>query len=187
MDGALAPLRNVHKFDVVLRMPLVLAGALLLEHLLRHPGEPARARLPRARRGVVLLTATTALVGVSLPMLTFALPAPSPYQSLPGYWRAAASWLGDRDGTTLLLPGSSFGDYYWGSTRDEPLQVLAGKPWAVRDAVPLTTAGGIRFLDAVDEAVSSGRPVPGLAEFLARAGVRYVVLSQRPRVRARRQ
>ncbi len=173
MDAALAPLRNVHKFDVVLRLPLVLAGAFLLEHLLRRPvGDRGHV----VRRPVVVLTAAAALVGVSIPVLAFTLPAPAPYRSIPGYWRDAADWLGHRQGTSLLLPASSFGDYYWGSTRDEPLQALDDRPWAVRDAVPLTTAGGIRFLDAVDEAVSSGRPSPGLAEYLSRAGVRYVVL-----------
>jgi arabinofuranan 3-O-arabinosyltransferase len=173
LDSVLAPLRNVHKFDVVLRLPLVLAGAFLLEHLLRHP---VGGRAQVVRRPAVVLTAAAALVGVSMPVIAFTLPAPAPYRSIPGYWQDAAEWLGHRQGTSLLLPASSFGDYYWGSTRDEPLQALADRPWAVRDAVPLTTAGGIRFLDAVDQAVSSGRPSPGLAEYLARAGVRYVVL-----------
>ena len=67
LDGGLAPLRNLHKFDVVLRLPLVLAGAFLLERLLAVP-RLRRDLVPQARRGVVLLTATTALVGVSLPV-----------------------------------------------------------------------------------------------------------------------
>ena len=128
----------------------------------------------------MLLTATTALVGVSLPC---SLPTPLPRRrteyAVPGYWRAAASWLGDRDGTTLLLPGSSFGDYYWGSTRDEPLQVLAGTPWAVRDAVPLASAGGIRLLDAIERRFVPGGRCRDWRTFLARAGVRYVA-AQRP-------
>ena len=48
------------------------------------------------------------------------------------------------------MPASNFGQYAWGRPLDEPMQPLAGSPWAVRNGVPLAPAGSIRLLDAVE-------------------------------------
>ncbi len=173
LDGALAPLRNTHKFDILLRLPLAIGVGWAVQSLLGIPGERARVL---GRAGVAVLIAAVALS--SWPALTGTLTRDRSYAGIPGYWAEAAAWLADRepDGRALLIPGASFGVYSWGRTQDEPLQPLASSPWAVRDAVPLSSAGNIRWLDAIQERIDSGRGSPGLADALARAGVRYVVV-----------
>lgn len=175
LDGALAPFRNVHKFDVVLRLPLALGAAHLVAGLLdRCPPDGRGARL---HRRAVLLGAVAAIVGAALPAVSPGLAPRQPFVALPGYWAQAARWLADHPGgRTLVLPGSATVDYLWGNPNDEPLQVLARTPWAVRGAVPLTPAGTIRLLDAVEARLASGRPSPGLADSLARAGVGFLLV-----------
>ena len=84
---------------------------------------------------------------------------------VPDYWPQAADWLGaDEPATALLVPGSSFGHYVWGSPRDEPLQSLGRSRG--RSATPCRwhPAGNIRMLDAIEARVWPGPR-------LARAGV----------------
>lgn len=178
LDAGLAPLRNTHKFDVLLRLPLAVGIGLALQ--------AAAARIGRGRRAGrdVILRRTgvgmaTALVLLSAwPAVTGSLTRGRSYADVPGYWSQVADWLAQAKpaGTALLVPGASFGVYSWGRSQDEPLQPLATTPWAVRDAVPLSSAGNIRWLDAIQERLDSGRGSPGLADALARAGVRYVVV-----------
>jgi arabinofuranan 3-O-arabinosyltransferase len=174
LDGALAPLRNVHKFDLVLRLPLALglahAAAMLLERSRRTtvPGLAAAA----------LVTGCALLAGAAGPALADRVAPPGSFTAVPGYWSQTADFLAapGHEGRALLLPSSRFGTYYWGRPRDEPLQPLARTPWGVRDAVPLAPAGHIRWLDEVSRVVDSGAGSPGLAEYLSRAGVRWVVV-----------
>ncbi len=173
LDGALAPLRNTHKFDILLRLPLAIGVGWAVQALLGATGTRARSL---GRAGVAVLVAAVALS--SWPALTGTLTRDRSFAGIPGYWAETAAWLADEEpeGRALLIPGSSFGVYSWGRTQDEPLQPLATSPWAVRDAVPLSSAGNIRWLDAIQERIDSGRGSPGLADALARAGVRYVVV-----------
>ncbi len=95
-----------------------------------------------------------AVVGATSPAWAGRITPGQGFGDVPGYWREAAAWL-ERDqeehpGVALLVPGSSFGTYVWGTPRDEPMQALAGSPWAVRNAVPLTPAGNIRMLDEIE-------------------------------------
>jgi arabinofuranan 3-O-arabinosyltransferase len=177
LDGALAPLRNTHKFDLVLRVPLALGVGL------------ATGAIADARRRVTALTVDVVLRRAALPLtavllLLLAYPAVSggitrgrSYQEIPQYWRDAAAWLGDHgQGRSLVVPGASFGTYLWGRPQDEPLQPLATTPWGIRDAVPLSSAGNIRLLDSVEARLETGRGSAGLSEALARAGVRFLVV-----------
>ncbi|OLF17783.1 coagulation factor 5/8 type [Actinophytocola xanthii] len=175
LDGPLAPLRNVHKFEPVLRLPLTLAFTHALV-----------GRLPGLARGTSALRATRARVAVGcLLVALMAAPAwlltlrPGPgWAEVPDHWRAAMTWLADRDpdARTLLLPGSGFGDYTWGRTVDEPAQALARAPWAVRSQIPLGSEGNTRLMDAVEEALTDARGSPALSEFLARAGYRFLLM-----------
>ncbi|MGY1605756.1 alpha-(1-_3)-arabinofuranosyltransferase domain-containing protein [Geodermatophilus sp. SYSU D00700] len=192
LDGPLAPLRNVHKFDLVLRLPLALALAHLVAVLARRAGERAPDRgcaaLPAwpagwPGPGTVLARAVLAVVVLALaatvsPAAAGRLAPPTGFEEVPGYWAEAAGFLAaDRaGGRALLVPGSSFGTYAWGSPQDEPLQPLADSPWDVRNAVPLTPEGHIRVLDAVEAQLATGEGSAGLTRFLARAGFSHLVL-----------
>ena len=174
LDGALAPLRNVHKFDVAIRLPLVLGLAHLVGRL-RWGVNPAERRISRV---VVLAVAAAAVAGAATPLIALRIAPAGSFADVPAYWRQAATWLSDQhaQGRSLLLPGSRFGQYLWGNPGDEPLQPLAGSTWDVRAAVPLSNAGHVRMLDAIDAQLAAGQSSAGLSAYLARSGVRYVVV-----------
>ena len=173
LDGPLAPFRNVHKFDPLLRLPLALASAhalTLLTRAVRRVDAPALPALAGSLAALVVL-------GAASPLLTGVLAPRGAFTEVPGYWTDTAEWLEARgDGAAIVVPGSSFGTFYWGDPRDEPLQPLAASPWAVRDAVPLAPAGTIRLLDEVDRRLARGQGGEGLTAILRRAGMRYVVV-----------
>lgn len=173
LDGVLSPLRNNHKFDVLIRLPIALGVAHAIGSWLT---TAQRDRLPYQQFGAVLVVAS-ALIGATMPAWSGRLANNGAFEELPGYWPEAAHWLEEHaDGTALLLPSSAFGTYAWGSTGDEPIQPLANSAWAVRNSVPLTSASTIRWLDAITDQVAQGQPSRELASTLARAGVSHVVV-----------
>jgi arabinofuranan 3-O-arabinosyltransferase len=178
LDEVLAPLRNVHKFDPVVRLPLVLGLAWVLDSAARALAGVSPRRWVSSSPAAVVGLAVVALIGSTLPATTGQLSTTRPVFDTPEYWQQAAAWLEDNagDDVALLAPGSSFGSYVWGEPRDEPMQYLADSRWAVRNAVPLTPAGNIRMLDAFETRLNQGHPSSGLAPYLRRAGVRYVVV-----------
>jgi arabinofuranan 3-O-arabinosyltransferase len=178
LDGALAPLRNTHKFDVLIRLPLVLGLVHAATSLAR--GVTGSRRVQRTGRAAVALLAAASVVGATVPAWTAELPRRGTFHDVPQYWEQAADWLAENaEGqNTLVLPGSAFGDYLWGSPRDEVLQSLAGTPWTVRNAVPLTPSGTIRTLDGFERAFASGRGSTALHDALVRAGIRYVLVRE---------
>ena len=169
LDASLAPLRNTHKFDVVLRLPIAMGAGFAAAAVLGSP----RAWLRRAGAALLALL----LAGTAWPALAGTLTRDRSFESVPEYWSDAAAWLRDASpsGRALVVPGASFGIYAWGRTQDEPLQAIDEVPWAVRDAVPLSSAGNIRWLDAVESRLETGQGSPGLADALARDGVRWIV------------
>ncbi|WP_229704864.1 alpha-(1-_3)-arabinofuranosyltransferase [Williamsia phyllosphaerae] len=188
LDGAGAPLRNVHKFDPMIRVPLVLGIA----HLIARIPLPGTVSWPQAGRAAAhperspALAATMALlvavVGAGSLVWTGRIAPQGTYDAIPDYWSQTADWLKENSGPaehperSLVVPGAPLADQSWGLTRDEPLQPLADVPWAVRDAIPLVPPGAIRALDSVQRLISSGRGSAGMAATLARQGVGYVVL-----------
>lgn len=181
LDLALAPLRNVHKFDPVLRLPLAVGLAFCVEEAV------CRYRTRRTRHGdradgvtaaVLVGAVVLALTAGAAPALAGDLAVSDGFEDVPDYWRDAAQWLGDsgEDGQALLVPGSSFGTYVWGQARDEPMQSLASSSWAVRNAVPLVPAGNIRMLDRIEQELARGEGGSGLTDYLARAGITHLVV-----------
>ena len=161
----LAPLRNTHKFEMVVRLPLALGLAHGLPRAvtwLRRQQAP----WPLIAPAVVVL----ALVGqTAVPALRGTIQR-GPFLDVPSAWGQAATWLDEHPdhGRTLLLPGGNAPARWWGEPKDEPIQPLATQPWIVRDAVPL----GRRQRPA-----SSGRSSPGWARA---AGVRSCSRSSTP-------
>ena len=179
LDGAGAPLRNVHKFDVLVRLPLAL-GLASFVGILGRAGNIARGpfRPMRAPTMIATGTAVVALVGVASPALAGGLAPTGGFRNIPSYWQEAADWLKAQEGgqRVLVVPGARFPHYRWGRATDEITQPLLDTPWAVRNAIPITPPATIRMLDAVDAVLATGAGSTGLADFLARAGVRYVLL-----------
>nr|WP_301547012.1 alpha-(1->3)-arabinofuranosyltransferase [Gordonia sp. X0973] len=188
LDGPGAPLRNLHKFDPFLRIPLVLGLAHLVGRVPLPPAVSVRETLgafahpQRSRPVAAAIVLLVALLGAGTVAWTGGLAGDSTYRSLPTHWRDAAAWLdaharsGGPPSRALIVPGSPFAQQLWGTTRDEPMQALAQTPWAVRDAIPLVPPTAIRALDAVQRDIAAGRAGPDLAPRLAQLGVGYVVL-----------
>ncbi len=178
LDGPLAPLRNTHKFDVVLRLPLVIGLCHAVTKLTegRLVDDTGRRRPDPLAIGVGLL-ACAAVLGATVPGWTGHVAPRGSYQSVPDYWDETGEWIGENaKGTTLVAPATSFGTYAWGRTGDEPLQPMSTGPWAVRNVIPLAPGGNIEMLDTISRALSTGRGTQGLADFLRRANIGTVVV-----------
>ncbi|WP_052442610.1 alpha-(1-_3)-arabinofuranosyltransferase domain-containing protein, partial [Streptacidiphilus neutrinimicus] len=170
LSGPGEAFHSIYKFQPLLALPLVLGVAHLLGRAFTAP-----------RRILVPVTAfvlTAALIGCAVPYLTARTLQSGSFTAVPDYWKQTAAFLADHggDGRSLLEPAASHGDYTWGSTTDDALQPYAQSPWAERTLVPDGGAGVQRYLDAAEQAFATGTDQPGLAAYLARAGIRYVVL-----------
>ena len=87
LDGPLAALRNTHKFELVVRLPLMLAAA----HALTRLTSWATAR--GVHRRIVPVLAACLVVSVATPAIFAQLPRPEGYEAIPAHWREAATWL----------------------------------------------------------------------------------------------
>jgi arabinofuranan 3-O-arabinosyltransferase len=188
LDAAGAPLRNVHKLGSVIRIPLVLGIAGLLGRIPLPGTAPvsmwrnAFAHPERDKRVAVTIVVLTALMVSTSLAWTGRLAPPGTFGAIPRYWQETADWL-DRHNTgtptpgrVLVVPGAPFATQVWGTSHDEPLQVLGASPWGVRDSIPLNPPQTIRALDSVQRLFAAGRPSAGLADTLARQGISYLVV-----------
>jgi arabinofuranan 3-O-arabinosyltransferase len=176
LDGALAPLRSTYKLEPVVAVALALGCAHAMERCWR-----ARLRISRSAHITGTITApivALTLAGLALPQLTGQILQPGSFTALPSYWRQAADFLAAHSpaGTALVVPSDAHGQFTWGDTIDNPLETLATSPWVERGLVPYGGAGSQVLLQTAEQAVESGQRVPGLAAYLARAGISYVVV-----------
>jgi arabinofuranan 3-O-arabinosyltransferase len=200
INGPAAPLRNLWKFDPLIRLPV----ALGLAHLgrvsqifslprvrwplaagrgarLPGPGGVARPRGTAAREprlSGAALGAALAVAGLAVPAYIGGLAAAGAFPQIPGYWVSAANWLDARAGNqaVLVVPGAPFGQYLWGSPQDDVLQPLTTVDWAERDLAAIGSPGNERLLEAIDQRLAAGDGSAGLTQVLAQMGVKYVVV-----------
>ncbi|WP_231640588.1 alpha-(1-_3)-arabinofuranosyltransferase [Nocardiopsis sp. NRRL B-16309] len=179
LDGALAPFRNVHKFDALIRLPLVLGLAHLPVVVARDWADRRSAPVSaRVRRSVTALAAVAFLVTL-LPIGAVGIAPAGGYERMPEHWTEAADWLNERSderGMTMALPGSARGEYEWGRPLDEPMQPLLSGAWTNHQIIPWGSAGVSRLTHEIDQRVSSGRGSPGLADTFARLGVTHLIV-----------
>ncbi|MFI1204273.1 alpha-(1-_3)-arabinofuranosyltransferase family protein [Streptomyces sp. NPDC020883] len=177
LNGWLRPFRNIYKFTPGLGLALALGLAHLLAAV-RWTGTGRRATRPAARRLPAAVAAVLVLPALALPYLNGNVLQPGAFTRLPAYWQQTADWLKTHtDGSrALVVPATAHGLFTWGSPIDDPLDVLARSPWAQRDFVPFGTPGSRRALDAVEQALLTGAEVPGLRDYLHRAGIHDVVV-----------
>jgi arabinofuranan 3-O-arabinosyltransferase len=179
LNGPASPLRNLWKFDPMIRLPL----ALGLAHVLTRP-RPARARavLPwtRTTEAPTALWAATvaALAGLAVPAAVFGLASPGSFSQVPGYWTAAADWLNVHAGRQAVLvePGAGFGVYTWGSPMDDVLSALTNADFAERNLGVIGSIGNERLLTAIDQDIAAGDGSSGLTQVMARMGIKYVLV-----------
>ena len=169
LNGWLRPFRNIYKFTP----GLALALALGLAHLLAVAAERRGTRRIPARRRLPQLTAVLVLPALALPFLTGTILQPGAFAKLPAYWEQTAGWLG----TTALTaapwssPPPRTASTPGARPSTSPSTCSPNPPWAQRDFVPFGTPGARRALDAVEQALLTGAQVPGLRDYLGRAGL----------------
>lgn len=182
LDGPGAPLRNLHKFEPVLRIPLVMGLIYLIDRAAAAASTTTlRSRVEHVERhpGLAVVAVIVMVFAISAaPVWRGELAANGPHAQPADHWQQAAQWLADNapQQRALIAPAAPFGVQVWGTSRDEPIQPLAQSPWTVRDAIPLQPAPAIRAADSVQRVFDAGRPSPGLATTLAQQGIGFVVV-----------
>ncbi|GAB3303812.1 DUF3367 domain-containing protein [Epidermidibacterium keratini] len=181
LNGPLAPFRNIHKFDPLMRLPLALGVGYAVMRMIaltrERPAGVPRRRLRSYRIHFAVVGAALAII-CAMPLISAKLAVNPRVLPATDWWAQTGQWLEENTNgqRALVVPGSPSPAFVWGSTVDDPMQPVATTPWGTRDAVPLTNAGYIRFLDSIEQALASGTGDDALADSLRRAGIGYVVL-----------
>ncbi|WP_186355728.1 alpha-(1-_3)-arabinofuranosyltransferase [Streptomonospora sp. PA3] len=196
LNGALSPFRNIHKFDALIRLPVVLGLAQLPVVLARDTADRNRARAAAQERpapehaaangrlgaapGAVYRASSAvcalALAATLTPVATVGVATPGGFERIPGYWHEATRWLDSHGRMTMAVPGSARGEYIWGRPMDEPMQPLMETAWTNHQIIPWGSAGVSRLNHEIDQRISSGRGSAGLTAALARMGVTHLLV-----------
>lgn len=172
LDGPGAAFRNVHKADLLVRLPIALGLAATWGWATSH--------VAGLRGQVTVVAVVLGLLGATLPIWQGRVGDAWSYQALPPEWHQVAAAV-DRDaaiagGSTLVLPGARTADHTWGRTGDEPLTALASSPVIVRAAAPLGHPAATRVLDGIDALTGAGEGSSALAGQFHRLGAKRVVV-----------
>jgi arabinofuranan 3-O-arabinosyltransferase len=167
INGPLAPLRNIRKFDPLIRLPMALGLAQLL-------GSVRFARV----RAAVAIVAATGLAGLAIPAAMTGLSADGDFPAIPSYWVSATNWLNAHatHQAVLAVPGANFGEYIWGRPMDDVLEAMFAGDWASTQLAVVGSPGSTRILEAVEQRVEAGEGSAGLTQLLAEMGVKYIVV-----------
>lgn len=176
LDGPLAPFRNLHKIDPLIRLPLVLGVGHVVSRVVG-AGEAHR----RQARGPALTAVILVVFVATAPAWTLRLAPQGTWEDVPDYWYEATQFIDENAASTrtLVLPAMSFARQEWGWTRDEPIQALSDTPFAVRDAIPLVDPEAIRGLDGIVTLAQQdpeGVDAEGVDEALRAIGVGAVLV-----------
>ena len=181
LQSELAPFRNVTKFSPDVTLPLVLGLAWMVSVPLRSEARrrPMKRILPGVKTATIAVTlvAVVAVVIAATPYWKDEVYPPGGFAAIPHYWSEAGSWLDAHQGheNALLVPGSSFATYTWGTPQDEPLEVVSDTSVEWRNIIPVASNGYIQMLDTVEQVLDNGTVTPGLASYLSREGIKYVI------------
>lgn len=180
LQGKLGPLRSVSKFSPDVTLPLTLGLVWTVSHASWTGAKGRLARWPMTPKNSRVMIGVVAVVAILLAAMPFwrqQLYPTGGFSAIPGYWSQTAKWLDTHQGdqTTLLVPGAPTAWYTWGKPADEPLSTLTPTSVTARSLIPLGSNGNTVMLSAVESALRTGTSAPGLAKYLARNGIDYVV------------
>jgi arabinofuranan 3-O-arabinosyltransferase len=180
LQGELAPFRNVSKFSPDVTLPLVIGLASMLSVPLVSGTQHFTKRVVAGIKVATIAVAVAAVAAVVVAAAPYWKDEVYPsggFAAIPHYWYEAGSWLDTHQGhdNALLVPGSSFATYTWGDPGDEPLQVVSDTSVEWRNVIPIASNGYIQMLDTVEQVLDDGTANPGLAQYLSREGIKYVV------------
>ena len=102
LDGVLAPLRNVHKFDILIRLALALGTASALA-LLSHGRTTAESRFLRS---VVATGGAFVVLGAAAPFFGLGASPSGAFDGVPDHWSQATSWLEEHDAGRAHAPAA---------------------------------------------------------------------------------
>lgn len=178
LDTSLAPLRNIHKFDPVVRLPLSLGLAAFATSAVPRTWRRAAGSTMIPVRGVALAGVTLLVLAAAGPAAAGSLRTTGGFDDIAAPWRDAVAYLDAQPAPTrtIVLPGAGFAVQTWGRTIDEPIQVLDPAPWMARAQVTVAPAGTLRLLDSVEQSLGDPRPSKHLAAALEALGATHVVL-----------
>jgi arabinofuranan 3-O-arabinosyltransferase len=176
LNGPLAPFRSVYKLEPAIALPLALGIAYSLHRVVQwRPRRVARTTW-RIAAGFAAVAVLASLAG---PYFMGRATNNYAFAGIPSYWYKVADFLAKESprNTALVLPATTHAQYVWGWSVDQPLEALARSPWSADMDVPYGGAGSTRMVDAIELALRTGTPSPGLPALLRRSGIKYIVVT----------